>query len=181
MSRQGARRRCSTCPPHSDTDISAIETGWLHHDIFRWQGLGEGGCFEGRTMQVRTCIMDSIALSFATAMVRPRGSKEAWLTQLATMALQDHQTSTSRQQAAQQQALLSISCIDSCSTPVPVPHYLVCRAPISGETVSTSSQSPDIASITRCMPGKECHGPDNSVDSLARCDRGCCERNGATA
>lgn len=42
-----------------------------------------------KILNVLTCIMDSIALSFATAMVRPRGSKLAWLTQLATMALEE--------------------------------------------------------------------------------------------
>lgn len=34
----------------------------------------------------RTCISDSMARSLATAMVRPSGSNEAWLTQEATMA-----------------------------------------------------------------------------------------------
>jgi hypothetical protein len=40
------------------------------------------------TLRHLTCIMLSIALSLATEMVRPRGSKLAWLTQLATMPLQ---------------------------------------------------------------------------------------------
>ena len=39
------------------------------------------------TLHPPTCISDSMALSLATAMVRPSGSNEAWLTQLATMAL----------------------------------------------------------------------------------------------
>jgi hypothetical protein len=42
-----------------------------------------------------------MALSLATLMVRPRGSKLAWLTQLATMPLQ--QQTVNEQQRQQQQ------------------------------------------------------------------------------
>lgn len=86
-------------PAPTTAVMTASRCAWLPTECTQGQSLC---CLISRaaaaaTRVAPTCIMDSMALSFATAMVRPRGSKDAWLTQLATMALQ-HTTGSSSSQ-----------------------------------------------------------------------------------